>query len=74
MRDPNDGSDPSAHGAPWNEDDDGECDCSRCRRERHRQEREEAQIDEYEYKNEKPLQDFTLGRSGYVENTRASAL
>lgn len=38
------------HGAPWNESDDGECDCERCCRDRRRAWREERRIDEAEYR------------------------
>jgi len=34
--DPNDGSNPNICGAPWNEDDEGNCDCSGCRYRRHK--------------------------------------
>ena len=45
MSDPNDGCDPSACGAPWNEGDDGECECTRCSKARRDREREEWMID-----------------------------
>ncbi len=46
VRDPNDGCDPSACGAPWNEGDDGECECTRCAKARRDMAKAEAQIDE----------------------------
>jgi hypothetical protein len=46
MRDPNDGCDPSACGAPWNEGDDGECECTRCKKAARNREKDEYLIDE----------------------------
>jgi hypothetical protein len=43
--DPNDGSNPNICGAPWNEDDEGNCDCSGCRRRRHKQAKAEYDED-----------------------------
>ena len=36
-------------GAPWNEGEDGECDCVHCRAAAKREARDEARIDDYEY-------------------------
>jgi len=46
-RDPNE---PSIHdhGAPYNKDDEGNCDCSSCRYTKHKRRREEAAIDRKE--------------------------
>lgn len=35
-------------GAPWNDDDEGGCDCSQCQRERNKAARDERRIDDYE--------------------------
>ena len=43
--DPNDGSNPNICGAPWNEDDEGNCDCSGCRSRRHKIARDEYLAD-----------------------------
>ena len=34
------------HGAPWNEGEDGECDCSHCRRRRRKEAADERKIEE----------------------------
>ena len=39
--DPNDGSNPNTCGAPWNEDDEGNCDCCGCRHRRQKRAKEE---------------------------------
>lgn len=45
MRDPNE---PSVHdcGAPWNEDDEGDCDCSQCRHRKMKQWKAERDVEE----------------------------
>jgi hypothetical protein len=43
--DPNDGNNPNICGAPWNEDDEGNCDCSGCRHRRHKRAKEEYDED-----------------------------
>lgn len=47
MRDPNE---PSVfdHNAPYNEGEDGQCDCVMCNRERRREAEADRQIDEWE--------------------------
>ena len=44
MYDPNDGSNPHICGAPWNEGDDGTCECTRCLKHK----RQEARDRDYE--------------------------
>jgi hypothetical protein len=43
--DPNDGSNPNICGAPWNEDDEGNCECTGCRKIRYKEAKAEYDAD-----------------------------
>jgi hypothetical protein len=49
MTDPNDGCSRNEHGAPWNEDDDGNCKCSHCRKRNRDRARDEVAEDRLVY-------------------------